>query len=241
MGEQSKEQQPKTTTPQEALQPYLAHLYAFVRREIAYYESLGLLREGELTAEDVVDEVIETALSLWEKRPSGSLRPWLLQLALRRLRQYLQAARERPSDEIPLEQLVPQEDWSTLNLDTEIWEFYEPDDVVAWEDLLPDPSTLPPDEYIAREEEPISDPLGTALQTLPPRVREVFVLYALEGLREDEIARLYGWSIHKVKQYLAQARDMLRERLHLLPGRNFVERVEQKLAKGGTSNDHQPG
>ncbi len=237
MNEQSKEQQAEAVTPREALQPYLAHLYAFVRREIAYYESLGLLREGELTAEDVVDEVIEAALSLWEKRPKGSLRPWLLQLALRRLRQYLQAARQRPSEEIPLEELVPQEDWSTLDLDTEIWEFYEPDDVVAWEDLLPDPSTLPPEEYVAAEEEP----LGAALLALPPRVREVFVLYALDGLREDEIARLYGWSIHKVKQHLAQARDLLREQLHLLPGTNFVQRVEQKLAKGGTSDDHQPG
>ena len=186
-----------------------------------------------------MDAVIEAALNLWEKRPSGSLRPWLLQLALRRLRQYLQAARERESDEVPLEDLVPQEDWSTLNLDTEIWEFYEPDEVVAWEDLVPDASSAPPDEMIAGEG--ISEPLGEALQSLPPRVREVFVLYALEGLREDEIARLYGWNIYTVKKYLAQARDLLRARLHLLPGSNFVRRVEQKLEKGGTSDDHQPG
>lgn len=233
------ESREEAMTPREALQPYLAHLYAFVRHEIAYYESIGLLPEGELSAEEVIDAVIETALNLWDRRPSGSLRPWLLQLALRRLRQYLQAARERPSDEVPLEVLVPQEDWSTLNLDTEIWEFYEPDEVVAWEDLLPDASTAPPDEFLAHTE--VDEPLGEALQALPPRVREVFVLYALEGLREDEIARLYGWNIHTVKKYLAQARDMLRERLHLLPGTNFVRRVEQKLGKGGTSDDHQPG
>ncbi len=238
MSEKTETRSTETVSPREALQPYLAHLYAFVRREIAYYESIGLLPEGELSPEEIVDAVIEAALSLWENRPQGSLRPWLLQLALRRLRQYLQAARERPSDEIPLEELVPQEDWSTLNLDTEIWEFYEPDEVIAWEDLLPDASVAPPEEYVTRSE--IQEPLGDALQSLPPRVREVFVLYALEGLREDEIARLYGWNIHKVKQYLARARDMLRERLHLLPGTNFVERVERKLGKGGTSDDHQP-
>ncbi len=226
----------EATSPREALQPYLAHLYAFVRREIAYYESLGLLPEGALSPEDVVDAVVEAALNLWDKRPQGSLRPWLLQLALRRLRQYLQAARERPSDETSLEELVPQEDWSTLNLDTEIWEFYEPDEVIAWEDLVPDATAKPPDELLTEDE--IQEPLGEALQSLPPRVREVFVLYALEGLREDEIARLYGWNIHTVKKYLAQARDMLRERLHLLPGTNFVRRVEQKLEKGGSTHDH---
>jgi len=108
-------------SPREALQPYLKHLYAFVRREIQYYESVGLLPEGELTPADIVDDVVEAALSLWEARPSGSLRPWLLQLALRRLRQYIQAARKRPSPEIPLEELVPQEDWSTLRQESEIW------------------------------------------------------------------------------------------------------------------------
>ncbi len=226
-------------TPREALQPYLAHLYAFVRREIAYYESLGLLREGELTAEDVVDEVIESALSLWERRPPGSLRPWLLQLALRRLRQYLRAARERPSEAVPLEELVPQEDLSTLDLDTEIWEFYEPDDVIAWEDLLPDPKAQPPDAFL--EEVEIDEPLGSALNSLPPRVREVFVLHALEGLTEEEIARLYGWNVDQVKRYLAQARDHLRAALGLLPPRDVIEHVTSKLEKGGQSHDRRSG
>ncbi len=236
VGKISKSSEP---TPREALQPYLAHLYAFVRREIAYYESLGLLREGELTAEDVVDEVIESALSLWERRPPGSLRPWLLQLALRRLRLYLRAARERPSEDIPLEELVPQEDWSTLDLDTEIWEFYEPDDVIAWEDLLPDPKAQPPDEFL--EEVELDEPLGSALNSLPPRVREVFVLHALEGLTEEEIARLYGWDVEQVKRYLAQARDRLRAALGLLPPRDVLEHVTSKLEKGGQSHDHRSG
>ncbi len=226
----------EAVSPREALQPYLKHLYAFVRREIAYYEALGLLPEGELRPEDVVDDVVEAALSLWGVRPSGSLRPWLLQIALRRLRQYLQAARERPSLEVPLEDLVPQEDWSTLNMDTEIWEFYEPDDVVAWEDLVPDPTAPPPDEFLARAE--LSEPLQNALASLGPRVREVFVLYALEGLKEDEIARMYGWTVDEVKRYLAQARDALREALGLLPKEEFVKQVEHKLEKGGKSDGH---
>ncbi|NPA90329.1 MAG: sigma-70 family RNA polymerase sigma factor [Chloroflexi bacterium] len=233
-----KETPKEALSPREALQPYLKHLYAFVRREIRYYESLGLLPEGELHPADVVDEVVEAALSLWDARPAGSLRPWLLQLALRRLRQYLQAARSRPSPTIPLEELVPQEDWSTLQTDTEIWEFYEPDDVLAWEDILPDPTAPPPDEFLLEAE--LDEPLQTALASLGPRVREVFVLYALEGLKEEEIARLYGWDVEQVKQYLAMARDQLRERLGLLPKEEEMAQVERTLERGD-EHGHQSG
>ncbi len=197
--------------PKAALEPYLHHLHTFVRREIEYYEGLGLLPAEAVRPEDVVDDVIATALSAWENRPQGSLRPWLLQLALRRLRQYLKAARERPSDDIPLEELVSQEDVSTLDLDTEIYEFYTPDDVVTWEDLLSDPAARSPEEWLELAE--LSHPLQQALATLPPRTREVFVLHALEGLREDEIARIYGWDTATVKQHLIQARDALRAQL----------------------------
>ncbi len=234
------EKSKETVSPREALQPYLKHLYAFVRRELRYYESLGLLPEGELQPADIVDDVIEAALSLWDARPAGSLRPWLLQLALRRLRQYLQAARSRPSADIPLEELVPQEDWSTLERDTEIWEFYEPDDVLAWEDILPDPTAPPPDEFVLAAE--LDEPLQTALASLGPRVREVFVLYALEGLTEEEIARLYGWDVEQVKRYLAMARDQLRERLGLLPKEEEMEVVERKLERGDEhGRQPQPG
>ncbi len=227
---QGKDAPKEATRPREALQPYLKHLYAFVRREIRYYESVGFLPEGELTPADIVDEVVEAALSLWKSRPAGSLRPWLLQLALRRLRQYIQAARERPSPEVPLEELVPREDWSTLDQDTEIWEFYEPDEIVAWEDILPDPTSPPPDEFLMEAE--LDEPLQQALAAIGPRVREVFVLYALEGLREEEIARLYGWTVDRVKRYLAMARDQLRERLGLLPEEEEIKQVERKLERG---------
>lgn len=214
-------------TPKEALEPYLPHLFAFVRREIDYYERVGLLPPGEVQPEDVVDEVIEMALTNWDKRPEGSLRPWLLQMALRRLRRYLAAARERSSENIPLEELVPQEDVPTLDADTEIYEFYEPDDVVTWEDLLSDPHAPSPEEILEMAE--LSDPLQQALSSLPPPVREVFVLHALEGLREDEIARIYGWDVDTVKRYLAQARDTLREQLGWMPPREKIEAAKEKL------------
>lgn len=220
----------------EALMPYMRHLYAFVRREVMYYEALGLLPEQELDPQEVVGEVVAIALQLWEQRPGGSPRPWLLQLALRRLRQYLQAAQRRPSEEIPLEELISHEDQVTLDADTELWEFYEPDDVMAWEDLLPDASAPIPDEFLSQAE--LSEPLSNALAHLGPRVREVFVLYALEGLREEEIARMYGWDVERVKEYLIVARDSLREQLGLPPAEALAARLETQVERGTESHGH---
>jgi len=214
MTEQTDAQRDRRATgenPREALMPYMKHLRAFVRRELAYYEALGLIRTGELDPQDVVDEVVEAALTLWDMRPPGSLRPWLLQLALRRLRRYLLAARQRPSDEIPLEQLVPAEEQVGQTMDDEFWEFYVPDEVLAWEDLVPDPTAPEPEKFVTAAE--LSEPLSGALARLGPRVREVFVLYALEGLTVEEIAHMYGWDVDTVKRFLARARDRLREEL----------------------------
>jgi len=102
--------------------------------------------------------------------------------------------------------------------------------VLAWEDILPDPTAPPPDEFVMNAE--LDEPLQQALVSLGPRVREVFVLYALEGLTEEEIARLYGWDVDQVKKYLAMARDQLRERLGLLPKEEEIQQVERKLERG---------
>ena len=55
------------------------------------------------------------------------------------------------------------------------------------------------------------------------------MLHALEGLREDEIARIYGWDEQTVKAYLARARDTLRERLGWMPRPEALAQVEHKL------------
>jgi RNA polymerase sigma-70 factor (ECF subfamily) len=49
-----------------------------------------------------------------------------------------------------------------------------------------------------------------AVRNLPERMRECFVLYAIEGFQQDEIARILGVKTGTVKAHLFQAREKLR-------------------------------
>jgi RNA polymerase sigma-70 factor (ECF subfamily) len=55
--------------------------------------------------------------------------------------------------------------------------------------------------------------LERALETLPRRAREVFVLYDVEGYGHEEIAQSLGVSVGTSKSQLHRARMLLRQRL----------------------------
>ena len=55
--------------------------------------------------------------------------------------------------------------------------------------------------------------IESALESLPPRAREVFVLYDVEGYSHDEIAEALGVSVGTSKSQLHRARMLMREQL----------------------------
>jgi RNA polymerase sigma-70 factor (ECF subfamily) len=55
--------------------------------------------------------------------------------------------------------------------------------------------------------------LDQALELLPRRARQVFVLYDVEGYGHEEIAQTLGVSVGTSKSQLHRARALLRERL----------------------------
>lgn len=64
----------------------LKGLYRFVRHQLAYFESVGDLIPGELSPEEVVDEVLLSAYREFVKNPAQrEMRAWLLQLARKQL------------------------------------------------------------------------------------------------------------------------------------------------------------
>jgi len=55
--------------------------------------------------------------------------------------------------------------------------------------------------------------LESAMTTLPPRAKEVFVLYDIEGFTHGEIAEMTGITSGTSKSQLHRARMLLREQL----------------------------
>jgi RNA polymerase sigma-70 factor (ECF subfamily) len=66
------------------------------------------------------------------------------------------------------------------------------------------------DEGSEPVERDLRKPLETALRSLPPRLRSVFVLHDVQGYKHEEISRLLGCSVGTSKSQLFKARMKLR-------------------------------
>jgi RNA polymerase sigma-70 factor (ECF subfamily) len=62
-------------------------------------------------------------------------------------------------------------------------------------------------------EESLSKPLDEAIQTLPERLRAVFLLHDVEGYKHEEIARTLGFTVGTSKSQLFKARLRIRDYL----------------------------
>ncbi len=72
-------------------------------------------------------------------------------------------------------------------------------------------------DFLGEEEESIEEllikELQTALDSLPPKCREVFLLNKVDGIKQKEIAAKLGISIKAVEKHIAVAKDKLRHHL----------------------------
>lgn len=75
--------------------------------------------------------------------------------------------------------------------------------------------------------------LERALGELPPHLREVILLVAVEGLRQDQVAAVLGASHDAVRQRLTRARTRLAERLEELarPARASIIKEKSHAAR----------
>ncbi len=72
-------------------------------------------------------------------------------------------------------------------------------------------------DFLGEEEEPIEEmlikELQIALDTLPPKCREVFILNKADGIKQKEIADKLGISVKAVEKHITLAKNKLRRHL----------------------------
>lgn len=191
----------------EAVGDNLEKIENYIRREIYHRAIIQGLPPGILQPHEVVDEVFIEVSSRKPARPQHlSLEQWMFQVARRVLSQKLRDAVE--SGKLAHVEEPPKE--------TEQWEdeplnFYQPDESLRLEDLLRDSSVATPEEYLAEEE--TEERLQNAIAELPDKVREPFILYALEGFNSDEAAMILGQQKDEVLEAVKNARRLLRKQV----------------------------
>ncbi len=193
----------------EALRPRLERV---IRRELAYLRSQGDLPADSPTLEDVLDEVVLEVKGRWQ----GPVERELLYLELlKAMHQTLvrEVAESRAyGDLASLEGPPPEdaEDQAEAMVGEEQTEFWQPDEMLRLEDVLPDEEETPEDEVEGLEEIAY---LLELLRHLPVRWRRALLLHRFDGIPVRELSSLFGCGTERVEGWLACARSFVHEKL----------------------------
>jgi len=194
------------------LRPLLGYLRDYVRRELRHLQLKGVLHRGEVTVDDILDEVLVRAWDRFSDRPRElDLDLWLTKLVHDALNEW---SKQEPRPHRSLEESADEAMLGAVP---------RPDEVEWWADLLDEeeryslgdliPDTEGTDRWDELEAEDQRDRLLSLLGDLPPAQRRAFLFYALEDYGTNEIAKLQDRTEDQVKADIEAARKMLRERL----------------------------
>jgi RNA polymerase sigma factor (sigma-70 family) len=196
------------------LEPHLQRLYNFAGREIAYHVATGDLVAGDPTTEDVVDEVVlRASRELARHLARGDIGNWLIELAIEQLEREVKRVASRRDRAVAIEDDVPETppEVAVSTLGDEILDSYQPDEDLKLEDVIPDPSTLTPEEVTQNRD--LQRVVRRIVAGLPRSWRQAFMLHEVEGYSLEETARLVRRSTTEVARDLELAREYLRQRL----------------------------
>src|SRR5215471_7808601 len=186
----------------------LARLEAYVDHELQSRVVTGQIREDQISPEEVVDEVMVSALSQEDHR-AGLLTPesWFHRLALQAIRRLIRSN----ADTGNLSLDAPAGKQNVTGSDENVLQYHQPDDSLPEESVIRDSSVRTPEEIFASEE--MVAQLGIVLREVDVRDREAFVLYTLEGFTVEEISRLVGRPAEQVRKSIQHARERVQRKL----------------------------
>jgi RNA polymerase sigma factor (sigma-70 family) len=185
----------------------LDHLREYVVHELNLRVASGRIRPGQITADEVIDEVMVAALS--RENGDAQLLPeenYFHRLALRAIRQLM-------NDNADIAEVSLDAPAGRLDLTNEevVVQFHQPDGDLKAEFLLPDPASLTPEEIYSNEE--MVAQLDIVLDQVGPQDREAFILFTLEGFTIEEIGRLSDRPPEAVRKSIHHARERVQKNL----------------------------
>jgi RNA polymerase sigma factor (sigma-70 family) len=194
----------------------LARLEEFVEAELQLRIALGQIRDGQISREEVIDEVMVSALSQ-DDGGTVLLSPesWFHRLALQAIRRLIKSN----ADTGNLSLDAPAGRQNVSGSDENVLQYHQPDDSLPEESVIGDAAARTPEEIFLSEE--MVAQLDIVLHEVNTQDREAFVLYTLEGFTVDEISRLAGRPAEQVRKSIQHARERVKQKL---PERNQFRR-----------------
>lgn len=181
-------------------------VYRFAAHEIAARLAAGDLFPGQVSVDDIVDAVVLAAAQRFTDRPKDlPLERWLMKLVLEQVEREVQRVREEGGS------LRLEEATAMPGSDDGLFEFYQPDEVVRLEDLVPDSGLPTPDQVAERQE--LQRTVNRMLAHLPTQWRLALILHEAEGCSIAETAQILGITEPEATHALDNARAFLRQQL----------------------------
>ncbi len=189
----------------ESIRPSLDDLYHFAMHEITYLQALGDLMPDDILPDELVDAVLVTAFEQQERKPEKlDTRAWLLQLAIEQLEKEVEESLERRKA-ISTETVIPDED-----IDTNLYEFYQPDEVLKLIDLIGVSDAVPEAERAAALAE--QEAALPALSDLPRDWRRAAILHYTMGLPVEDVATVMKIDRDRIEELLSLAERYIADR-----------------------------
>jgi RNA polymerase sigma factor (sigma-70 family) len=186
----------------------LRALEQFIDQELRFQVEADRIREGQITSDEVIDEVIVSALSQEDgKTQLLSPKSWFHRLALQAIRRLIHSNADTAS--ISLD--APAGIQNVTGSDENVLQYHQPDDSLPEESNIRDENVRTPEEIMAGDE--LVAQLDIVLREVHSNDREAFVLYTLEGFTVDEISRLAGRPAEEVRRSIHHARTHIQQKL----------------------------
>lgn len=187
---------------------HLPSLREFVDQELQARAATGQIRDGQITNEEVIDEVMVSALSS-EDGHAALLTPesWFHRLALQAIRHLIKTNAD--TGDLSLDASAGVQ--NVTGSDEDILQYHQPDDRLQEENVIRDFSVRTPEQIFADEE--MVSQLDLILHGVKTPDREAFVLYTLEGFTVEEISRLASRPPEQVRKSIQNAREQIQQHL----------------------------
>lgn len=195
------------------IEDHLDAVYDTVRRELPYMEASGSVREGRLHVGDLVDATILKGLERFERRPAEfAVGAWLTRLAFETIDAAARdASRALPDSAASLESEPDAPAQDPTEADQQMFEFYQPDDVLRLEDLVADGSANDPEVEATRHEVALA--LHRVIAALPALWRRVLLRLDLENDTAEKISLTLGIPKDDVRGITQSVRAHVREKM----------------------------
>jgi RNA polymerase sigma factor (sigma-70 family) len=185
----------------------LRRLERFVDRELRFRFNSGELPPQTITREEVIDEVVATALSDGNQKPERlGLEPWLFRLARKTIDSVNREDRDKV-ETLSLDASVRQQ--NVRGSDEAQLQYHQPDEMMTRESITRDPRLATPEDVAASEE--MINMVELALLGATREERDAFILFAIEGFTIDEISAISDLKSEQVREAVKRARERLRK------------------------------